>query len=209
VGRKRLIRDLIVSIRNILKQLERFHFDQATPRQLTAHHEAGHAVAAVAFGIGFDRVSVVDDRDVLGRIVLDQKWPHHRPAFNPHDPEGRRIAEGWIVLALAGEFADAYHSGRKAGRSPGASWDFRIAEELAERLFAHLGEREAFLNEMRCWAHQFVSEPLRWRQISAVATRLDQLRELDRRQVAQIMDEIAAAGDSSGTEDRNRDVVNS
>jgi hypothetical protein len=206
---KRLIRDLIASIRNILKQLERFHSDQATPRQLTAHHEAGHAVAAVAFGIGFDRVSVVDDRDALGRIVLDQKPPHLWPVFDPHDPEDRRIAEGWTVLALAGEFADAYHSGRNAGRSPEADWDFRVAEDLAERLFDHPGEREAFLNEMRCRAHRFVSKPPRWRQISAVATRLDQLREMDQRQVARIMDEIAAAGDSGCTEDRNGDAANS
>jgi hypothetical protein len=144
MARKRLIRDIIGFIRNIIKQ--GFHSDQETPRQLTAHHEAGHAVAAVAFGIGFDRVSVVDDRDALGRIVLDQKWPHLRPGFNPHDPEDRRIAEGWILLALAGEFADAYHGGRNAGRSPGANWDFRVAEALAERLFAHPGERDAFLH---------------------------------------------------------------
>ena len=204
MARKRLIRDFIVWIRNMIKR--EYHFDQATPRQVTSHHEAGHAVAAVAFGIGFDRVSVVDDRDASGRIVLDQKWPHLRPGFNYHDPEDRRIAEGWIVLALAGEFADAYYGGRNAVRSPGANWDFRVAEALAERLFTHPGERDSFLNEMRCRAHRFVSEPLRWRQISAVATRLDQLRELDRRHVGQIMDEIAAAGEPGGTEDRNGDT---
>jgi hypothetical protein len=207
VARKRLIRDVILSIWNTLNL--RSVSDQGTPRQLSAHHEAGHAVAAVAFGIGFDRVSVVDDGDTLGRIVLDQKWPHLQPGFNPDDPDDRRIAENWIVLALAGEFADTYHSGRTASVTPGARWDFRVAEVLAERLFADAGEREAFLNEMLCRAHRFVSEPLRWRQISAVAARLDQLRELDRRQVGQIMDEIAAAGESGGTEDRNRDAPSS
>ena len=188
---KRLIRDII----------ERwFHSKQATPNQLTAYHEAGHAVAAVALGIGFDKVSVVDDRDTLGRIVLDQKWPHLRPGFNPDDPEDRRIAESWILLALAGEFADAYHSGRIGVSSPEANRDFRVADALAERLFTQPRERGAFLNEMRCRAYRFISEPLRWRQISAVATQLVKLRELDRRQVVQIMDETAAADEPGGTE---------
>jgi hypothetical protein len=54
MARRRLIRDIIGFIRNII--MRRFHSDQATPRQPTAHHEAGHAVAAVAFGIRFDYV---------------------------------------------------------------------------------------------------------------------------------------------------------
>ena len=207
MARNRLIRDFIMFIRSIFKRSIRS--DQETPRQLTAHHEAGHAVAAVAFGIGFDHVSVVDDRDTFGRIVLDQKWPHLQPGFNPDDPEDRRIAEDWIVLALAGEFADAYQSGRDASLTPGANWDFQVAEALAKRLFGDPGEREAFLNEMWHRAHRFVSEPLRWRQISAVAARLDQLRKLDRRQVVQIMDEIAAAGEPGGTADGNGDAPNS
>jgi hypothetical protein len=88
------------------------------------------------------------------------------------------------------------HSGRRARRSLGARWDFRIAEALAERLFGQVGEREAFLNEMLCRAHRFVSDPLRWRQISAVAARLDQGRELNGRQVGEIMEEIAALCES-------------
>jgi hypothetical protein len=204
VARKRLIRDFILSIWNALNR--RFDFDQETPCQLSAHHEAGHAVVAVAFGIGFNRVAVADGVDVLGWIALDQKWPHLRPGFNPNDPEDRRIAENWIILALAGEFADAYHSGRDANLTPGGNSDLRVAEAMAERLIGDPGEREAFLNEMLFRAHRFVSEPLRWRQISAVAARLAQVRELDRKQVGQIMDEVAAAAEPGGTEERNRDA---
>lgn len=201
-----LIRKIIAYFRDFLGG--RYYYDEPAPRQLTVHHEAGHAVAAVFLGIGFARVSVVDDRAALGRIVLDQVPPHRRPGFDPKDPENRRIAQDWILLALAGEFADAYHGGRNAGRTRGALWDFRVGEELAKLLFVDPGECDDFLKEMRSRAQRFVSDPLRWRQISAVATRLDQLRELDQRQVGQIMDEIAAAGDSGGADDRNRDAAN-
>ena len=47
----------------------------------TAHHEAGHAVAAVVLGIGLDRVSIVDDGDVSGRVVLSQEWPRYGQPF--------------------------------------------------------------------------------------------------------------------------------
>ena len=124
--------------------------------------------------------------------MLDQKWPHLRTGFNRDDPKDRRIAEGWIIVALAGEFADAFQSGRIAGSSSEAMWDFRVAEALAERLFENAGHRSAFLNQMRCRTHYFVSDPMRWSQITAVALRLSQLRVLDRQQVEQIMNEIAA-----------------
>jgi len=167
-------------------------------RQLTAHHEAGHAVAAVALGIGVARVSVVGDCTTLGRIVLDLGWPHLRPGFDPHHPEDRRVTEAWILLSLTGEIADAYHDGRNPDfNNPGARWDFHHAEALAECLFAQPGERKAFFKEMQWRAQSFVQDPLRWRQISAVASHLARLGELNRPQLEQIMAEIAAAGDPS------------
>jgi hypothetical protein len=64
---------------------------------------------------------------------------------------------------------------------------------LAAWLFDHIGEREEFLERMRIRAHDFVADPLRWRQISAVATELNRLHELDGRQVQQIMDEVVSS----------------
>src|SRR3954451_5427948 len=67
--------------------------DRRISSQSTAHHEAGHAVAAVVLGIGLDRVSIVDDPDVSGRVVLSQEWPCYGLRFDPHKPEDRRAAE--------------------------------------------------------------------------------------------------------------------
>ena len=139
MARERLVRDMMGSIWNVPGRW--FHSHRSMPSQLTAHHEAAHAVAAVAMGIGLDRISVVGDCDTLGRVVLLQGWPHRRRGFDPHDPEHRRVTEDWIILALVGEYADAYHDGRHPDRnSPGALWDVRRAEDLAEWLFDRVGE---------------------------------------------------------------------
>lgn len=171
--------------------------DRSKPNESSAYHEAAHAVAAVALDIGFRDVSVVDDRNTLGRTVLDQRWPHLRPEFGASAPLDRRVAEDWVLLALAGEFASAHHTGLEPDLSShGASADLEIAAAVAERLFAHPRDSDAFLQEMFSRAQRFVSEPLRWRQISAVAVQLARLGVLDRRQVAQIMDDVALAGES-------------
>ena len=48
---------------------------RAQLEQLTAIHEAAHAVACVVFRIAFKWVSVVSDGSVLGRTVLDVRPP--------------------------------------------------------------------------------------------------------------------------------------
>ncbi len=169
------------------------------PEESSAYHEAAHAVAALALGIGFDHVSVVDDRNTLGRIVLDQGWPHRRPGFDPSSLLDRRLAEDWILVALAGEFASADQIGINPDWSThGASSDFAAARAVVERLFVHPRESDAFVKEMCGRAQLFVRDPLRRRQITAVAAQLARLRLLDRGQVAQIMDDVAV-GETAGT----------
>ena len=199
MARKRLIPDIIRFIRDITNRVLRP--DHETPRQTAAYHEAGHAVAAMALEVGVDRVSVVGDYDTLGMIVLAQGWPHLRAGFDPHEPKDRRLAENWILLALAGEFAEAEHVGRHPDFSrPGSLWDYEHAEALAKHLLSRPGSDDASFEMMKSQAHQFVREPLRWRQITAVANDLARLGELNRSQLEQIMGEIAARSEPDGSE---------
>jgi hypothetical protein len=183
---------LVLKLGNFLRWLLRL--DRSTTMSPSSYHEAGHAVAAVALGIGLKCVSAVGDRETLGRIELVYGWPHHRPGFHPDNPSHRRIAEDWILLALAGEHADAYRRGLDPEpfiRS--AEWDFGHALELAGWLYPDTVDREALLKRMKDRTRDFVTEPLRWRQISAVAARLTETYELEGHLVALIMAEVAAA----------------
>jgi len=191
MARERRIPDMMRFIRNVLGRW--LHLDRPPRRQLSAHHEAAHAVAAVAMGIGLARVSVVGDCDTLGRTLLQERWPHRRGGFDPKNNEHRRIAEDWIILSLVGENADALHESRHPDRnSPGAKWDLEHAEELASWLFDDVGERSRFLERMHERAQTFVTDPLRWCQISAVAMKLVRYLELDGQQVEKILDECIA-----------------
>jgi len=165
------------------------------PSAPARYHEAAHAVAAVAVGIPLVRVSVVLDDDAEGRIDLEEPEPHLRPGFHPVDPDHRRNSEDWMLMTLVGEFADAKQSGRAPDfRRRGDRWDLRHVLKLARRLAPGRGERRALLGELFRKARAFVDDPLRWRQIAAVAERLAKLRQLDGAQVARIMEDVAREG---------------
>ncbi len=166
--------------------------DWPTTGRLTFYHEASHAIAAVAFGIGFNYVSVVAGHDVLGGVAFDERPPVLPLGFDPNNPDHLRLAENWIVLAFAGEAADAYRTGRDFDmRWPEAKGDLLVALAAASRLHANRGERHAVLNEMASRACPFMREPLRKDQIEAVARRLRMASELSREQVEWIMDNAA------------------
>jgi len=160
-----------------------------TWRRLTALHEAGHAVAAVAHGIEFDRVAILGEE--LGVIVLVEKLLYDRPGFDLDAPGARLDAENFAVMALAGELAEAYCSGREPDFSQGgAGRDYAVATELAGRLFAVETDRVRFLVEMERRTRAFVTNPVRLHQIQAAAARLDRVGELNGDQVKQIMAEL-------------------
>jgi hypothetical protein len=157
------------------------------PSASTTFHEAGHAVLAMAQGLKVRRVSVRGGLYEDGRTEIIEKWPQDRPDFNPLDPRDRRIATRWIIVTLAGHVAEEHLIGSRRDTEWGDESDTERAWELIERLFDDPGERNAFLRRMEAKTWALVLDPLRWRQIEAVAGQLARLRELDGEQVARIM----------------------
>jgi hypothetical protein len=138
--------------------------------EATAYHEAGHAVVALALGQPVQRVSVLPQRDHLGRCEFA------KGVFRP--------SEDWlereILIALGGLAAEARLTGNYAWDMAGRDMIYvqrltvqragRQAEKLERRLLAkveHLLARE----EHWCAVERIAAELLRRGTISGRAAR--------------------------------------
>jgi ATP-dependent Zn protease len=116
---------------------------------LTAYHEAGHAVIALALDRPVHRVSVLPNQDRAGQCEF--KKGVSRPSEDSLERE--------ILIALAGFAAEARHSGTYAFEE--ADRDLRfvrrlVLERKSERTAARYEERllakvEAMLGEESIW----------------------------------------------------------
>jgi ATP-dependent Zn protease len=80
--------------------------------ELTAYHEAGHAVAAVALGVGAVYASIIPD-PVQGTLGHTKHRPWPGPPPDMDWDRVRRHAEPRIILALAGVVAEKRRHGRR------------------------------------------------------------------------------------------------
>ncbi len=147
--------------------------------RITAYHEAGHAVVALALGRPVQRVSILPTSDHLGRCEF------RKPVVRPTDD----WLEQEILIFLAGLAAEAKHTGDY-------SWDGarrdclhvrrlavkRAGEKQAERLQRRLLSKvEHMLAQEDHWraVERIVAELLRCGVISGRAARhlYDQARD--------------------------------
>ena len=119
-------------------------------------HEAGHAVVAFKRGRAFTSVSIIPDKDTLGRV-------HHQPPGSWFKPDieasgrGRVLIEARIMILLAGfEAEDAWCrtvSGKprdwRKRLTDGAEIDFHHALDLADYACSSPGETEPFIERQR------------------------------------------------------------
>lgn len=149
----------------------------------TAHHEAGHAVAAFALRIPVKRVSIMPDasRDAAGHVYLGKS----RSVDAMH-------RQG--IVALAGEAAQRRYNPRSVRYHHGGGDRQAVAEYALERTGS--GEQATLL--ARLWelqARDLVEK--RWGTIQRVATALLARQTLNAEQVrmlafrVRIVDEMA------------------
>jgi hypothetical protein len=160
-----------------------------------AYHEAGHAVAAIVFGHQFDEVLIDPEEPTAGR---EGKGSGH--IANWTDGVLDRdvtmpVAENRALFAFAGDAADMYLIG---GRPPGETFDhggdYWCALSGTERVFPENRERHSFLDRMEDRAREFVREPLRWRQIQALAEALLVRHRLSGTEAAELVASVAEDG---------------
>ena len=144
----------------------------ADPREVTAYHEAGHAVAALALGRPVAWVSIRPDRKYLGLCAFG------KGVFRPSEDWVEREA----VLSLAGPAAEAGFTGEFdwAAASQDYDYAFRLArgrggdDKKADRLVKRwLSKADHLLGKGDTWeaVERIAAELLRVEEISGRAAR--------------------------------------
>jgi ATP-dependent Zn protease len=157
-----------------------------------AHHEAGHAVAHLEFGLRQGRVTIQPDpsRDSLGHTELRHpRWMLKEPIGRYEEQRRRLHAENVIIAALAGRIAEQKYVGRKI--IWGHERDYHAARDLAATVVSfHDKVLQAFLNY--CEEQSKVLVTSRWPEIQAVAHSLVERKSLKAREIREV---IASAYD--------------
>lgn len=127
--------------------------------ELTAYHEAGHAVVALALGRTIHKVSVLPNRERLGEC-----------RFGKGDA---RATDDWvereILIALGGMAAEARHSGTYAKDE--ATHDLRFVRRLAlERKSDRAVER--YEQRMLSKVEYMLSDEGTWKAVEEIAKEL-------------------------------------
>jgi hypothetical protein len=154
------------------------------PDELTAYHEAGHAVAAVALRVGPVFASIVPDpaHGTLGH-VKHRPWPSGPPPDADLPDRVRRHAEPRIILALAGVVAEKRRHGRRHNWV-GADADTRAAIDYMGD-FVSDRQLQPYINWMWARTEDFVD--LRWPEIEAVALALLDRRTMRGREIRDVV----------------------
>jgi hypothetical protein len=152
-------------------------------RQLaTAHHEAGHAVAAYFTGLKFRYVTIAPGKDSLGHLQHGRFPRWFRPDVVSSDRH-RLYGERHIVVSFAGQLAEARFRGSRPRY--GMHGDNQNAIEMAFHLCGSKKTAEAYLRY--CWCLSDDRVDLRWREITALAAALIERETVSYIEVAEII----------------------
>lgn len=150
----------------------------------TAYHEAGHAVAAWWFDLPFEKASVIEDEDTLGRVNFTPPGNDFRPDIEVDARTQRRI-EHTIVVALAGPLAGEKFSGATNETIAANDWETVIG--LAEYVCGSPEQTEAYVEWLRVRASDLIEHPLFCARVERVADALVRDKELSARELRDLL----------------------
>jgi hypothetical protein len=114
----------------------------AIDREVVAHHEAGHAVAAYVLGVNLHRISIVSDGDAAGQVIHDYGC-NMNEAIYEDDGIRQWALERSAIVSLAGEAAQRQFRAESVEEEHG-SGDRLHAHEMLDHL---VGEEDQELRE--------------------------------------------------------------
>lgn len=132
----------------------------------TAYHEAGHAVAAVAFRRPFHYVTIEPCEESLGHVMFRKFKASFNPELNS-DLRTRVICENNAIISLVGPTAAAHF--RRREKWLGADQDGQKATNIMSYLCRGGEELRAYMDLIGVWSKNFVRDEVHWAQIEAAA----------------------------------------
>ncbi|MGD0675836.1 MAG: hypothetical protein ABSC94_10485 [Polyangiaceae bacterium] len=154
--------------------------------ELTAVHEAGHAVVAWRQRIKVRRVTIVPSGDALGEVLHDRG-----PALFTASAQGGlspRAVENRVLVLLAGSESEKKFRGRYDHAA--ARCDYDRAVELLTNHAGSQEEVDAWMKLQRIRTSRIVSDM--WGEIRAVAAALLRQKTVTGTQVAAIIERLVA-----------------
>jgi hypothetical protein len=136
----------------------------------TAHHEAGHVVAAVAQDVAIRSVTIVPDKvnGYAGR-VRHEDLTRAVDLETDNSPRTRSRIERQIVVALAGAAAQRKYD-RRSWRSFHSSGDYETAANLADAVSSSPAASEAFLKWLTIATDDLIA--VHWLEVKKIAKAL-------------------------------------
>lgn len=154
--------------------------------ELTAYHEAGHALMATLLGGRVKQVTIEPDDDDGPRRTGDTQVIWRRSRLS--DKEFAPLA---IQVSLAGPVAEMIYSGDPYHPGMVAAWaaDWHDAWEQAALLHPLERQRLDYLEQVSIQLYHRLNGDDHWPALAALADHLLAHETLDREQVAEILEE--------------------
>ncbi|MGJ8672873.1 M50 family metallopeptidase [Rubritalea sp.] len=129
-------------------------------KELTAYHEAGHAVMAILMGRSVQKVSIIPSQNRLGAVTMQKG----------RAKQVQDKLEAEMLILLAGMAAE----GRKSGQYNlvGASQDLRMVEKLALSRAGNPKQATKLIHKTLDKTQHLLSNKANWSAVKAIAKEL-------------------------------------
>ncbi len=130
------------------------------PRQLTAYHEAGHAVIALVVGRSLQKVTIAANRERLGLCHIQKG----------RSKQSKDWLEDEILILMAGMASEARLSGTY--NQSGADQDLRMARRFAMMRAGNAKQAERLERKLLTKTEHLLSDEQTWDAVVKIAADL-------------------------------------
>lgn len=129
-------------------------------KELTAYHEAGHAVMALLMGRSVQKVSVIASQNRLGVCTIQKG----------RAKQVQDKLEAEVMILLAGMAAEGRRSGRY--NMQGAAQDLQVVEKLALSRSGNAKQASKWIHRMLDKTQHRLSDKDSWQAVKVIAAEL-------------------------------------